>query len=467
MAAHFTRSRRAHQIEKLRNQFADSEDLPFANLLSAERIERAVREEKAVWSERVYTPVLTLWAFLSHVITAESSCRKTVARVLAWLVAQRRPPCSPKTDPYCKARQRLPESLLVRLTRETGQDLHDRAESAWRWKGRRVKIGDGTTASMPDTPSNQKAYPQSRSQKAGVGFPILRMMVLFCLATGSVLDAAISPYHGKKTGENALLRTLLDSFAPKDIFLADRYFSGYFDIALLRQRGVDAVVRGHQLRARDFRRGQRLGVMDHVVTWIKPQRPAWMDKVTYASLPASMQIREVAVTVEQVGFRTRHLIVQTTLVDAAAATGAELASLYRCRWHVELDLRTLKITLGMDVLTCKSPAMVRKEIWARFLAYNLIRGLIAQAAHDLGAEPRQLSFTAALSFLAEIAIRLDSANDAVAADLREWLLLSIGAYQVNDRPDRVEPRRRKRRPKDYPHLATSRAEAQSRWTQVA
>lgn len=467
MSAHLNQSRRACQIKTLRNQFAQQDGLPFANVLSAERVERVLREENAVWSERIYTPVVTLWAFLSHVISADGSCRKTVARVLAWLVAQGRPACSPKTDPYCKARQRLPEAVLVRLTRETGRHIHDLAEPEWRWKGRRVKLGDGTTASMPDTPANQQAYPQSNTQKAGVGFPILRMMCVFCLATGVVLNAALAPYRGKKTGENALLRSLLDSFCPNDIFLADRYFSGYFDVALLKQRSVDSVIRGHQKRARDFRQGRRLGALDHVVTWSKPQRPAWMEPVTYFFLPATMAIREVAVAVPQPGFRTKHIIVQTTLLDVNFASAHDLADLYRCRWHAELDLRSLKITLGMDILTCKTPDMVRKEIWAHFLAYNLIRGLIAQTAHDLGAAPRQFSFKGALSFLLEFAVRLDSARGGTANELRDWLLIGIGSYQVQDRPDRIEPRRRKRRPKNYPPLNTPRSEARTRLLNAA
>lgn len=462
MAAYSKRSRHFRQINRIRNQFAQANDLPFANLLPATRLEQALREENVAWSERVWTPLLTLWAFLSHVMAPDSSCRKTVARVLAALVAAGESPCSPKTDPYVKARKRLPESLLARLARDTGRQLCAMAAPEWRFKSRRVVVGDGTTVSMPDTPANQRAYPQSKSQKPGVGFPILRMMVLFCLATGSVLNAAYSPYTGKKTGENAMLRAMLDLFEPGDLFLGDRYFSGYFDVALLLQRGVDVVTRGHQIRKRDFRQGRQLGPMDHVVTWHKPARPDWMDWATYASLPATMQIRELAIEVKQPGFRSRTIFVQTTLLYRSAATKREIADLYRCRWHAELDLRSLKITLAMDVLTCKTPDMVRKEIWAKLLAYNLIRGLIAQAAHDLGAPPRDFSFKAALALMSEMAVRLDAATATTAAELRDWLFIGIGSHQVNDRPDRIEPRRRKRREKSYPLLNESRCAARSR-----
>jgi hypothetical protein len=402
-----------------------------------------------------------LWAFLTQVVSPDGSCRAAVARVLARLVAQRRPPGTPKTGPYCKARRRLPESLLRRLTRETGRAVPDGAPADWRWHGRRVKVVDGTTVSMPDTPANQRDYPQSPSQAPGLGFPIGRLVVVFCLACGTVLEAALGRYQGKRGGENALLRTLADSFEPGDVLLGDRYYGGWFDLALWHQRDVDAVVRLHQLRRADFRRGRRLGRRDHVVAWPKPPRPDWMDGPTYAGLPEELEVREVAVRVGQKGFRTRRLVVVTTLLDAAAFPPRELAALYRARWHAELDLRSLKITLGMEVLRCKSPSMVRKEVWAHLLAYNLIRSVMARAALDLGAPPRELSFKGAVQAVAAFAERLLDADGRTTEDLLEWLLLVVACHQVGDRPDRLEPRARKRRPKDYPHLHRPRHEVRT------
>jgi hypothetical protein len=456
-----TPGRRAHQLETLRAQFAQADGLPFADVLAGERVERALDEEGASGRDAVYTPLLTLWAFLAQVLSPDGSCRAAVARVLAWLVAQGQPPCTPKTDPYCKARQRLPEALLPRLVRETGQALHAEAPADWRWQGRKVKVVDGTTVSMPDTPANQRDYPQNPSQAPGLGFPIARLVVVFCLACGTALDAALGRYQGKETGENALLRTLADAFAPGDIVLGDRYYGGWFDLALWQQRGVDVVVRLHQLRRADFRRGRRLGRGDHVVRWPKPARPDWMDAATYAGLPDALEVREVHVRVTQPGFRTRRLVVVTTLGDADAFPARELAALYRARWHAELDLRSLKITLGMDVLRCKSPAMVRKEVWAHLLAYNLIRTVMAQAAAELDLAPRELSFAGAVQTLTAFAERLLEAGPATAEELREWLLLAIASHPVGDRPDRVEPRARKRRPKDYPHLHRPRDQARN------
>jgi hypothetical protein len=375
-----TARRRTRQIDLLRTQFAQADGLAFADVLPAEQLEQALREEGAVWRDIVYSPLLTLWAFLGQVISPDGSCRAAVARVLAWLVCRGERPCTPATDPYCKARRRLPEALLRRLTRQTGRAVHAQAPQGWLWKGRRVKVADGTTVSMPDTPANQAVYPQLTSQQPGVGFPIARMAVVFCLACGTVLDAALGRYQGKRTGETALLRSLEDAFEPDDVLLADRYFGGYFDIAWWQQRQVDVVVRLHQRRRFDLRRGRRLGPDEHVVTWSRPARPEWLDEATYAAMPATLELREIRVDLKERGFRTKMVVVVTTLLDAQAYAADEVADLYRLRWHAELDLRCLKTTLGMDILRCMSPEMVRKEVWAHLLAYNLIRSVMAQAA---------------------------------------------------------------------------------------
>lgn len=458
---HSNRQRRARQIESLRKQFAQSDGLPFAEVLSAQRIETALREEKATWREQAYTPLLTLWAFLSQVVCPDGSCRAAVARVLAWLVSRKQTPCTPQTGPYCKARRRLPASLLRRLVRETGRGLHNESPEQWLWKGRRVKLVDGTTVSMPDTPANQAAYPQHTAQAPGLGFPIARLVVVFCLACGTALDAALGRYQGKQTGETALLRSLDDALEPGDILLGDRYYGGWFDLALLHERGIDAVVRLHQQRDCDFRRGRRLGPDDHVVEWVKPdQRPTWMDAATYARLPQRLVLREVRVRVTQAGFRTDCLVVVTTLLEPTI-TADDLAELYRARWHAELDLRSLKVTLGMDVLRCKTPAMVQKEVWAHLVAYNLIRAVMARAALEFGGPPRDISFKGALQAVRAFAERFVDATGTTAAELSEWLLIAIGSYHVGDRPDRVEPRKRKRRPKHYPLLTQPRADARA------
>src|SRR4051812_5134371 len=280
----------------------------------------ALAEEGVTFNACTYTPLVTLCVFLSQVLDPDHSCRAAVARLIVWLAIHRRKPCAPETNSYCEARQRLPLGVVTRLVRQTARGIDGRAADAWLWKGRRVALVDGTTASMPDTPENQRAFPQSSAQGVGLGFPLVRMVAVISLATGVVRDLALGPYQGKETGETALLRTLLDGVGAGEIVLGDRCFASYFIIAALAQRGVDALFRMHQRRKYDFRRGRRVGIEDHVVTWTKPERPDWMDEETYARVPEGLRVRELRVKVEQPGFRVNELVLVTTLLDAEAYT---------------------------------------------------------------------------------------------------------------------------------------------------
>jgi hypothetical protein len=443
-------------------QFGADAQLPFAPLLNAERVATILAEEEATGRDCLYTPALTLWAFLSQCLCPDGSCRQAVARVLAWLLSHGAKACSAKTDPYCKARQRLPLGLFTRLVRTTGRDLAEQLPDGWRWRGHRVKLVDGSTVTMPDTPALQAAFPQQCQQASGLGFPIARVVVVFCLACGTVLDAAMGKYQGKATGENKLFRALTDGVAANDVFVGDRFYGSFCELALLHQRGAHGVFRVNQCRRIDFRTGQRLGPNDHVVTWRKPARcPDGMDEATYADLPAELRVREVRVIVRQRGFRTQVLVLATTLLDPQAYPAGALADLYRQRWHTELNLRSLKGPLGLDVLRCKTPAMVEKEFWARLLAYNLIRGVMAQAALAHGTRPERVSFKGALQTLAECAPLLDSADAASRNAVWATILKAVAGHRVGDRPDRIEPRAKKRRPKAYPLLRLPRAQART------
>src|SRR5262245_8235503 len=230
--AHPTPAPRARPVGALRRHFHQAPGLPFADVLPAEQIAQALRDEKVSCRDRLFSPLVTVWVFLSQILDPDHSCRAAVARFLAWRAARGLAPCAADTGAYCKARQRLPEGVLARLTRATGRQPQDQAPPAWRWNGRTVKVVDGTTVSMPDTPANPQAFPQSRSQKAGVGFPIARLVVLFSLAVGTALDAALGRYQGKQTGETALFHHLHDNLEPGDVLLADRYYASSWEIAL-------------------------------------------------------------------------------------------------------------------------------------------------------------------------------------------------------------------------------------------
>jgi hypothetical protein len=314
---------------------------------------------------------------------------------------------------------------------------------------------------MPDTPANQEEYPQQPQQPPGLGFPIARVVVLLSLATAMLKDMAMGPYTGKGRGETALLRQLLGRLAPGDILLADRYYCSYFMIALLMESGLDFVTRVHQRRAVDFRCGRRLGKDDHIIQWRLPQKPDWMDQQTYDRMPASIEVRELRVQVAQPGFRTESFVVVTTLTDTAEYAKDDVAELYHRRWLAELDIRAIKITLGMDILRCKTPEMVRKEMWASLLAYNLIRQTLLQSAQMSGHSPRRLSFAAAMQSIAASWLVIVLSSDSVAARLIETAAVNLSGHTIGDRPDRIEPRAVKRRPKPHDLLNKPRAEARA------
>lgn len=450
------------QLGALLQSFALRPGRPFGSVLSLRYVLKTIAEEVADVGETVFTPVATFCTFLSQILSLDHSCRAAVARLNAWRVAQGLPPCSANTGGYCKARQRLPEPLLKRLGLESGRHAQAEVPKEWLFHGRAVKIVDGTSASMPDTAANQAAYPQPGGQARGCGFPVARIVIVLSLACGTVLDAAVGAGKGKMTGENTLFRGLDEGLVAGDVVLGDRLFGSYWELALLQARGVDGVMRIHQRRKVDFDAGCRLGHDDHIVTWSKPARPEWMDESTYEALPDELAVRELRVRVVQRGFRTRSLVVATTLLDACEYAKGEIASLYRARWTIELNIRSLKQTLGMDVLRCKTPEMVRKEIWCHVIVYNAIRATIASAAVARKSSPRAISFCGARQTLEAFGDSLRGAGAAEYDVLVGVVLRAVATHEVGNRPDRYEPRVRKRRPKQYPLMREPRATAKTR-----
>jgi Transposase DDE domain len=440
----------------------ESNVLPFHDILDATMVKAALVAEGVSFNESIYTPLVTLSLFLSQVLDQDHSCRAAVARLIVWLTLAGRKPCSPETGTYCDARQRLPVGVVIRLVRQTAREIDERAPRQWLWKGRRVTLVDGSTVSMPDTPENQAAFPQSKAQGIGLGFPLARIVVLISLGTGVVRDLALGPYKGKETGETALFRALWDGLEAGEIVLGDRYFASFFGIAGLNQRGVDGLFRMHQRRKYDFRRGRRLGVEDHIVSWTKSDRPDWMDRDTYDQIPNELKVRELRVTVQQPGFRINELVVVTTLLDAEKYSKEEVADLFLQRWNIELDLRSIKDVLQMDVLRCKTPEMVEKEIWIHLLAYNLIRGVVARAAEAHDKLPRQVSFKGALQTMTAFQDMLRRADGVERSRLLREMLKAIASHEVADRFGRVEPRANKRRPKPQRFLNEPRREARKR-----
>ena len=431
---------------KIKRRAKSTEAVEFFNLLTSPELLETTEALLPEHRERLYPPTVTLSMFMRQALEADGSCQKAVNGWAAQRAADGLSACSVRTGGYCRARQRLPLEMVSALTRQTGQLLSRKALSQWLWRDRAVKLVDGTGLSMPDTAQNQAVYPQPSTQAAGVGFPLARLVMVICLATGAALDMAIGPHQGKGSGELGLVRGLLDGFNPSDVMLADALYCNYFLIADLMAQGVDVLFEQHGSRVTDFRRGQSLGTRDHIVRWPKPAtRPEWMTPKQYAKAPDAITLREVKVA---------HQVLVTTLLDHRRVSKADLSALYARRWNVELDLRNLKTTTGMDVLSCQTPQMNDKQLWVHLLAYNVIRLLMAQAACNADVDPRSLSFKHTVQLWAEWTARgLSSTND------RQRLFASIALCKVGHRPGRVEPRMRKRRPKPYPWLKVPRAQA--------
>ena len=430
---------------RIRRRAQSTEAVEFFNILTSAQLFETTEALLPEHRERLYPPTVTLSMFMRQTLEADGSCQKAVNGWAAQRAADGLSACSVRTGAYCRARQRLPVEMVTALTRQTGQLLSQKALRPWQWRGRAVKLVDGTGLSMPDTPENQAAYPQPSTQAPGVGFPLARLVAVICLATGAALDAAIGPHSGKGSGELGLVRGLLDGFRAGDVMVADALYCNYFLIATLLQRDVDFVFKQNGSRITDFRRGQSLGTRDHIVCWVKPPRPEWMTPEQYAQAPQNITLREAKVG---------HQVLVTTLLNQREVSKADLSALYARRWNVELDLRNLKTTTGMDILSCQTPQMNEKQLWVHLLAYNVIRLLMAQAASKAGVDPRGLSFKHTVQLWTEWVTRGLSATQD-----NQRLFTLIAQSKVGHRPGRIEPRMRKRRPKPYPWLKVPRAKA--------
>jgi len=428
-----TRPKNANQSEIMlvKEKLVELPKLLMNDSDAIKRLEQRFADYKVPLSDDFYSPINTFKIFLSQVCSADQSCQNAVAQAIAESYAIKGKTVSPDTGNYCRARQQLPEELIHNLMRETGVLEHQKSDATWLWHNRPVKIIDGTTVSMPDTEANQKEYPQPSSQKEGLGFPQARLCALMSLSTGSVLDASVSATKGKGSGEMSLFRQILRSLKRGDVLLGDRYYASFFLMKFLKDHGVDCLFRlPKSSRHKDLKKNA-----DGMIKWNNPGKPEFMSEKEFTKYPKCYYFREVKVG---------KLLLITTLNDEKF-TPKSLSNLYKRRYEIELNLRSIKTIMQMDILRCKTPAMVRKEIWMHLLAYNLIRGLISDAGRRYNKSPQRISFMASLqifmSFKASLYLypKWDEAY--------EILLSLIAGKLVVFRPKRLEPRAIKRRPR--------------------
>jgi len=449
----------AHCRNVLKNELFPRSEF-VGQFLSERDLAEAAAQQDYEWRDRIWTPALTVWTFLLQVLHPGWACRAAVAETLAQHAAAGIPlDASPDPTAYCQGRKRLPLSLFRSALQKVGGTVQSKASDGYRWWGRRVWVVDGSSCSMPDTAPLQKAFGQPDGQKPGCGFPVARIVAMFCWASGAVFDVAVGPY---RSNELSLWRQLWGHLKAADVVLGDRFYGAYADLAQLRDRGCDGVfrLRGARTRTIDFRTGKRLGKKDRLFVWSKPKPcPRTLCAEDFALLPASLTVRVIRFDTHVNGFRSRTILVVTTLLDPKEYPLEQIAALYRDRWTVELRIREVKTTLQMEILSGKSEDVVRKEIYMHFIAYNLVRALMWQAAREHGRPLHRLSFAGTVQRLHAVAPYLWLfAGTSRAIQLHTWLLSWIARDTLPDRPNRLEPRALKRRLKPYDLLTRPRSE---------
>ena len=442
-----THSSNKHQHNRIRTYRENSNSYSFFNLLTGDALLDSVEALLPEHRERLYPPTETLSMFLAQAMSADRSCQNAVNQAALQQLCGGLSANSTHTGGYCRARQRLPLDMVLHLTQYAGKHIGAQCPNEWLWQGRQVRIVDGTTVTMPDTAANQATFPQQRGQRPGLGFPICRLVGITCLASGALINAAIGRFNGKGGDEQTLLRTIQDTFQLGDIVVSDAFFATYFFLTAMQAKGIDILMEqnGSRRRTTDFRRGKKLGERDHLVVINKPKnRPDWMSEAEYNATPDSLTVRE---------FKAGGKIMVTTMTCPRNHPKEDLKRLYKSRWHVELDIRNIKDTMGMNVLSCKTPEMAIKEIWVYLLAYNLIRLMMVQSALLSDIKPRNISFKHCLQ------VWLIYIQHAQGIDNLELLFQIMAQQQVGNRPGRIEPRAVKRRPKAYPLLTKPRNDA--------
>lgn len=430
-------------FRQVRDRFARDNGLPFGRLLSREYVLSVLESEGHNYRSRVFCPLVTLWGWLSQSLSQDKSLNEAVSRILAHRVATGLPTISASSSAYTQARNRFPESVMTRLAKEIGRKVHDSAAEPWKWHGREVFLADGTCLSMADTRENELAYPKSSSSPAGLGFPLMRSVALISLSTGAVIDMAFGKYAGKGQGELSLLGVVSRSLNPGNVLVADRYYPTYATAATLMQKGIELVSVAHVARAVDFSTGEQLGPRDHIVEWRRPIENHKSRIGHGVELPETIKMREFVIEIEGRDGGKMEAVIVTTMTDPTIPQ-KEIADLYWRRWNCELDIRSIKHSLHLDVLRCKTPSMVHKEIWCHLLAYNLLRGTMVETAKRHDILPRQLSVKGAMQAVESFTPAMMAIDGSEA--IYDAMLATVSAHRVGNRPGRLEPRAKKRRP---------------------
>lgn len=432
-------------VLKNSNQYQESD---FLNILKSDGIRTIIERNVPVHRERIFTPTKTLSMFIKQALSFDRSCVNVVNEFIIDNRDELPKNISQSTGSFCRSRQKLPLSLIKELVRHTGNSIKEKITNKRNIEGN-IYLIDGTTFTLPDSVKNQEKYPQQSTQKEGLGFPICRSLGVFCLESGAVINAEIAAYKGKGADEHSMLRATLSTFKKGDLVIGDALYGSYWLLAHLKMNNINGIFQQNGGRAKktDFRVGKKLGKHDHIVMYDRPQRPSWMSLMQYESTPKAIEVREL---------KSKHKTIVTTLLNTNIHSKADISNLYQSRWNIEVDFRNLKTTMGMSELSCKSPEMCEKEIWVYFLANNIIRILMAQTAKVFNLTIRSISFKNTLQIWNSVSCKF---KDAIR--MIENFFFLIAGHQVGTRPDRVEPRARKRRASAYSLLMVPRHKAKA------
>ena len=447
----------ADEVKKLKQKTFSQLGECFGKFIPSKHL---IPSESGVQSRRrFFSKENTFWAFFSQVIDADGGCKEVVRKLQAFAAMKSKSLPSSSTAAYCQARKKLDISSLKLIFKHTAKRLQSMTDTD-RLNGRRVVVVDGTGLSMPDTAGNQQAWPQQRTQKPGCGFPSAALCACFCLQTGALLSYQLG---NKKSHELPMLRKQWDTFKAGDIFLGDKGFCSYYDVFSFKERGVDSVITlARRVPVSDAESVKVLGEDDLLIKWKKPVRTkaSSYSQKEWESLPETLLLRQIKVTVKAPGFRVTTFYIITTLLDAGEYPASDIADLYFQRWDVELFFRDIKTVMGMDILRCKTPDMVRKEILMHLIAYNCIRSLMIESAEMKGVRVRSVSFKGSVQALRQWEPHLNQSKMSRQEQGRliQLLLESIAGNIISERPGRSEPRAVKRRPKPYRRLTAPRHE---------
>lgn len=455
----------SRSFKLIKDSMLQSDELPLAEVLDAQQWQDIFESHQIDFGkdeEAVYTPAITLWALISQAFFKQEmrSCKAAVGRVASLWATLGKTVCDTNTGAYCRARAKISWQAVRDICcqiAETAEPMFDAqnvdsdseqhqvvANAQSVSTDGRIMLVDGFTVTAADTPENQERFPQNPAQKEGIGFPIIRGVSLISMVTGLLINLALGPYAGKQSGETALLWKILDQLKPGDTLVADCFYCTYWIVAACKNKGVNIVMKNHDKRDDDPLGAKRIDKHERTTVWLRPPRPSWMSQEEYAACPEQIEIRLVDVLIEQPGFRSKKYTIATTILETNVFTRHWLTEVYRSRWLVELDIRSIKCSLGMDIVRAKTPAMVQTEIWSCLLAYNLIRMKMLQSCAINRRMPRTLSFTTTLQLLAN--------NWLLASVMLTSELVALGQQTsssevVGNRLNRIEPRANKRRPK--------------------